>query len=495
MVSEILRQRPGSDILYNEGEKAFRNADFDTAEHCFRLLIQQDPPNPQFRQLYIESLINQYKYDFAKRSLNLWLKKNKGSLHFLNLRARVAMLSGDFKQAEKDMLQQLKTQPQSSDLHQTLGHIYRDYDFTEKAKECYAKALSLNKEQGQSYRLLKSLYTASEETDLDRDIASDLSSGKRCHSDFYFGLGKLYEDLGQYDRAWSMYLKGNNIVHIETRKNQVEDFCESGRSLRNDILRYIEMPGTKPLERNLNVVLVAGFPRSGTTMLEQVIASDKHFTSCGELVLCGNAIKELRTQKKEGLALHEDDVKKLGDYYAKGIQNLKIGKTTAIDKGVTLFRSGGLMLMAYRNIKMIHLLRDPKDTILSNFKARFANSHQYAFRIEDIINYLAFYYENIKIWKELFSERVRFIDYDSYVVEPQKHNESLANWLSADGTIYNITFRKDKKAVHTASAVQLGDKIRNTSSGKSKPYEPFLKKWEDKIAPLYEMLDKPPFRA
>ena len=471
--------------LKKEAKAAESSADFTKAEMLYRIIAQREPKNVEVRQYYIDVLLKQYKYALAKKVLDSLIKKNKSDPSYLYLRLRLSTLTDDKRQATIDSKKLLQINPNSARLRQNIATSYRNLGMFDEAIDLFHSALKLNKNQGESYRHIRQLQKNKAVTSFDLQIASDLASGIRDDPDFYFGLGKLYDDLEDYEAAWEYYAKGNAEIHRSCCSKNVPCAITTGKALKADISRYIEQHGTAPREAHANVLLIAGYPRSGTTMLEHVIASDDHFQGCEELALSGNALTALRSKRPEGSMLEESDIEQFGDYYASGLNQLNLGKKIAVDKSVALFRSGGLFMLAFSNIKMIHMVRDPLDVIISNFKERFLSKESFWFSIPETIAHLEHYYETISYWHEQFPDRVLLLNYDRYVRESESYNQILSTWLGGDQSEYSFNFSGKKHSVKTATATQIGDKIRTSSSGKAEVYKPFLEEWEEQIASLY----------
>jgi len=469
------------DPLHAEAMAAQRAADFEAAEQRYRQLAQKHPQNRQFKVAYVHMLAAQYKYPQAIQALTGLIKKDRGAKEFLHLRGIFAMNAGDFRRAEQDLQRLCKENAAVARYRMHLGTLYKTFGYLEKAKDAYAEALSLDPRLGESYRLLRDVDRAREVSELDRRVADDVRAGTRTGADFHFGLGKLHDDLGEPDLAWEYFREGNRLRREATPAAAAGEAAAIARRCRERIVCLAEGLGATAREAAAGAVFVSGFPRSGTTLIENVLASDDHFEACGELPFCGNAETGLIARKGVSEPLDSSDIDFFGDYYAGGRRNLKTGRRLAIDKSTVSFRVLGLALLAFHDLKVVQLVRDPLDNVLSVYRSCFTQGNAYSFDLDEIIAYLAVYYESARCWKALFPDRIAMLSYDAYVRDPEAHNRSLADWLGGD---YAFRLSHSNQRVLTATASQLGDAVRTDSSGNAQAYAEQMKPWEAQIEAL-----------
>lgn len=493
-MTEITQIRSGkySDAeLLKLGGQAMALADFDVAEACYRALAGGAKAEGAMIERYMECLYAQYKIDTARNYLGRRIKKNRKA-HWLKVwRARFHVLAGDLEKARDDLQSLLKENPGFTALHQNLGHVYRAFGRLEKAAEHYTTAFAGNPDLGDSYRLAIECTQRDRLTATDERILAELETGRRSHPDLYFGLASIFDRLGDVDRAWPLYEAGNRLVHERWPKH-TQERISSGRELAAMASEYLQADPAWQGPHQDRAVLLSGFPRSGTTMLESVIASGKGFCGCGELGSGGHAATRLRARLKSGAGggrLDHALVSSFAQDYLASQRRMVRANEIGIDKATDQFRHSILLLSACPHARMVQIRRDPRDLILSNFKARFTSEAMaFAFSIPDLIAYLGLAMALMKQWQTLLPERVYTLSYDDYVHDTATGNTQLARFLDFDGVRPAFSFSRKRQAVITATSTQLGDRVRTDSSGKAEAYARYLQPWQKEIEALDELL-------
>lgn len=468
-----------------------RRADFAEAERCFRMLASGASADGVAIERYMNCLYVQYKTDTATRYLSRKIKKHRQSQWLKIWRARFQVLAGNLDGAAADLRSLIDANPNHAPLHQNLGHVYRAFGRLDKAANHYQKAFADDPSLADSYRLAIECTQQRELKAQDEKLLSELEAGRRQHPDFYFGLANIFDRLGDVDRAWFLFESGNRLVRSQWSSN-AKTLVVSGQRLLDWSSRFLTDNKSWAGPHADQVVLVSGFPRSGTTMLESVIASDDRFAACGELASGANAatrlLAELSDSSQERSA--EEYIADFGGNYLSAQRRLVKPGRIGVDKATDQFRHAQLLLAACPNARMIQIKRDPQDVILSNFKSRFTSKAlAFSFSIPGIVAYLDWAMRAMNHWQDLFPEsRVKTISYDDYVKNPDTGNTRLTEFLNFDDVSPVFSFSRKREAVITASSTQLGDRVRQDSSGKSAAYEKHLDPWRKEIDKLYELL-------
>ena len=313
--------------------------------------------------------------------------------------------------------------------------------------------------QDEQYSLMHQLY-------LDENI----SDKQRCHINF--GLAKACEDLGDFEQAYTHYAEGNALRKklLQYDINVDVDLFRKLKSNYPQIAQNSLAPDS--FSDNLMPIFIVGMPRSGTTLVEQIISSHSQVTGAGEL----NFVARLGATIAIGInkANHES----LLDFrhkYLNKLQNVSDGNLIVTDKMPQNFNFIGLLTAAFPEAKIVHVKRDPAAVCWSNFKQYFSKKGLgYTYSLEDIVSYYRLYINLMKYWKNLLDQRLYNLDYEALVEEQESETQKLLHYIGLDWDSKCLSPENNQKAVTTASSLQVRKKIYKGSSHEWKKYEPFL---------------------
>ena len=229
--------------------------------------------------------------------------------------------------------------------------------------------------------------------------------------ELHFGLGKVFADLKQFDLSFSHLLKGNALkrreVHYEegatlqtlesVRATFTSEFMLSKQGL--------SIPPTEP-------VFIVGMPRSGSTLVEQILACHPLVFAAGELDYFQRAVTLLAGQQGPHVGLPEqikkladEDLVRLGTLYLRDIRNIAPTAARVTDKMPSNFRFAGLIQLALPNARIIHTRRDPVDTCVSCFSTLFARGQPFAYELGELGRYYRTYERLMDHWRGGSSRR------------------------------------------------------------------------------------------
>ena len=319
----------------------------------------------------------------------------------------------------------------------------------------------IKKFDGQDERFFKML-------ELYRDNV--LSDEKRCHINF--GLAKVHEDLGDFERAFTHYVEGN-----ELRKKLL------GYDVGQDVELFTQLKANFPrLEQasfepeNLSIqptpIFIVGMPRSGTTLVEQIVSCHPLVTGAGELPyvdLFGSAMAtDFSDSNHDGL-LH------FRNSYMDKLEGHSEGSLWITDKMPQNFRYLGLLAKAFPEAKFIHVKRCPEAVCWGNFKTFFSGDGLgYAWAIDDIVIYYKLYQSLMEFWEDALHTRVYTLDYELLTDNQESETRKLIDFIGLDWDENCLYPEGNTRSVSTASNLQVRQRVYRGSSEQWKKYEPFL---------------------
>ena len=229
-------------------------------------------------------------------------------------------------------------------------------------------------------------------------------------------------------------------------------------------------------------VLVIGMPRSGTTLIEQILASHPAVHGAGELSEFDQLAKQMCDARGETFRLPEGarglkpgDLLKLGESYVARLQRLATGAERVTDKMPANFLYAGLIHLALPRARIIHVLREPRDTCLSCYSKLFTEEQNFTYDLAELGRYYRKYAELMAHWRDVLPEgRMLEIRYEDVIADLEGSARQLIEHCGLDWDPRCIAFHKSQRPVRTASAAQVRRPIYRTSLGRWRAYEPHL---------------------
>ena len=284
-----------------------------------------------------------------------------------------------------------------------------------------------------------------------------------------FGLGKAYEDLKQYDQAFEYYAEANRL------KRQALSFDPERESRMIDDLIAAYQPAV--FEKNAGSgrrdetpIIIVGMPRSGTTLVEQILSSHPDVFGAGEL----NTLNEI------AYALTVDDTNRypanvnfmapqsfenIADHYLRTVRTRAPESPRITDKMPDNYRHIGLIRLILPNARIVHCRRNPMDTCLSIFKNHFATAgHHYAYDLEELGFYYTLYQRLMAHWRTVLPEGAMYeVDYEEVTSDQENQTRRLLDHCGLEWTDACLAFHENDRPVNTASAGQVRRPMYRTS--------------------------------
>jgi hypothetical protein len=218
-------------------------------------------------------------------------------------------------------------------------------------------------------------------------------------------------------------------------------------------------------------------PRSGTTLVEQIIASHHAVHGAGELTTFPTLIAPIARDytAKDKNNLSEEDFLSIRQQYLEGLSSLNVPENVITDKLPLNFRFIGFILSAFPEAKIVHLKRDARATCWSNYKCFFTNKENgYSYNLDDVAGFYGLYVEQMDFWHQLFPGKIYDICYEDLTTNQEEETRQLLQYCELDWDENCLNFHKNKRAVKTASTLQVRQKMYQGSSEDWKKHEAYL---------------------
>jgi tetratricopeptide (TPR) repeat protein len=391
----------------------------------------------------------------------------------------------------------LELAPKHSGAMLGLGHVLKTVGRQEEAIEAYRNCIRHKPQNGEIYWSLANLktYRLTDEdiNEMESRVARaedpDEKVSEESKINFLFALAKAYEDRGEFGQAWQYYHEGNNCRRIGENYDPVRD------EVMND--EVVEVFNRDFLSKNTGLghasaepIFVVGLPRSGSTLIEQILASHSQVEGTSELPYAGSVATSLNRNRADGVnypravrELEEEHFKRLGgDYLELARIHRTEGKPFFIDKMPNNFPTVGFIHLILPNAKIIDARRYPLDSCLSSYRQLFAKGQSFTYDLTEIGEYFIQYQRMMDHWHEVLPGRCLTMQYEEVVTDFENQVRRLLDYCELPWEDACIHFHETERPVRTASSEQVRQPVYSKSVN-------FWRNHEDHLAELIEVLE------
>jgi Flp pilus assembly protein TadD len=487
----------------------------DQAEHALRKATLQNPK-------YVEAFNNlaslyhgQDKDTDALRQLTEVLKLAPTDIRGLLLTARIQLKRGNHEQAQQACQFVLNEDPDNSEALTVYGMSMHEIDNFDKAieylgkavektpdnpealnyygvalksvgrldeaRETLRKALDLNPNMYGGYANLNDLIDFSKDTELFGQLEKLVKDVKDKESPrllpLHFAYGKALDDHGKHAAALKHYIQGGQIKRSQLdykEADNAEFFDKIQKAFPAKIFKDRPFKGID----TDRLVFIIGMPRSGSTLVEQILSSHDDIYGAGEVKYLSQGLGKLR-DRFPGLSrfpdmvgeLNEMQFKLLADNYAMPLFKAAGKSKIVTDKLLTNYFFVGLIHLMFPNAKIINTRRNPIDCCLSAFTKLFKDDMPHSYDLEELGRYYLRYDKLMKHWEKVLPKgTIKVVEYENVVANMEAEARSLIDFIGVEWDDKLLDFYNSKRPVKTASVAQVRKPIYNTAVERYKKY-------------------------
>ena len=301
-----------------------------------------------------------------------------------------------------------------------------------------------------------------------------------------FAAAKVFDDLGLHDKAFPLWIEDNALVRARLDYDQAKEI-ESYRRLEQVFTsEFVARHRTSGIASALPIFIV-GMPRSGTTLIEQIIASHTAVTAGGELHDFGRAVNAVaedfqKTHRRadfrypDFLADFEPrDFAAIGNAYVAGLSARWLGSQRITDKMPANYLHAGIIHLALPNARIIHARRNPVDVCVSCFSKFFAGAVNFSYDLKELGIAYSEYEKTMAHWRRVLPPgTILDVDYESVISNTEAEIRRILNFCGLDWDDRVLEYYKTERSVRTASATQVRQPIYRTSVERWRNYEAYL---------------------
>ena len=429
-----------------------------------------------------------YLYFEAIESFNYVLKKIPEHEHTHQLIADAYLKSFNYEQALQHLISANKINPLNHFNYFLIGTHYMWTGEREKSSQYFRKSLEINSMYGQSYYGLSRV----ENIKLDDPLftqAINLLKSENIPDDekvfLHFFIAKIYESMSRVELFFNHLNQGctiqkklnqYNFDYTRNLQQKIENvYVKHSSDLREIISK------SSDIKTEITPIFIIGMPRSGTSLIEQILSGHSMIFGAGELSIINDEMEKilLLDYKQNEFIENILNLRRAYLNFLKAISN----KVYVTDKLPLNFHWLGFIKLIFPNAKIINIKRDPIATAFSIYKTLFVRGAlNFSYSFSDIIQYFKLYESAMNFWSRNLPDDVLNISYHKLVENPRFYINQMCEFIEVPFEENMIDISLNNRPVHTASDQQIRDKIRSENTQLWKKYENFLQEFVKGLA-------------
>jgi tetratricopeptide (TPR) repeat protein len=458
----------------------------DDAEFLLESVLVFAPDYHAARYEYANVLLQRHQDARALEEARKLLQIETGNRAFRTVYANACVGLGKHQAALDTFRDLLADAPEPADLQLSIAHALKTLGRQSEAIQSYRAAAEARPAFGDAYWSLANLKTYRfTEEELTR-MRSDEARAGTCITDqlhLCFALGKALEDRGDYLVAFHYYERGNALMKRRSRykPEALERVMQAQIALCTSEF-FAERAGSGSARSD--PIFIVGLPRSGSTLLEQILASHSKVDGTMELADIPRLVNQLNGREESGQSprypailaeLAPQRLRQLGEKYLADTQVYRAGKAFFIDKMPNNFRHIGLIHLILPNAKIIDARREPMACCFSNFKQLFASGQEFTYSLEDIGRYYRCYVALMDHWNSVLPGKILRVQHEELLQDLDGQVRRILDFLGLEFQAACLEFYKTERSVRTASSEQVRQPIYKEGTEQWRHFEPWLR--------------------
>ena len=479
-----LRESPDDSLcLTSLGRIAWEKGDRRDAIIMYRKATEASPEKIEAWILLSGALIEGQQMESAEATLGVALDLNASSIEARKLLAYLYSRTDRVGDAA-DIFESLrKEKAEDRIILEGLGNAYRMMGRRESAVEAYRSWASLYPEDGNAWWSLANLKNYAFNEDEMQHMQESLSLAEGTRSQMHFALGQAFEDRRKFRTAFQHYREANQLARDSEGFSMPEH-----EDLINRLLTFDWKMASDCEPESIIPVFVVGMPRSGSTLLEQVLSSHSAVSGMGELSALGDVILELEEAGESfPELLSKLDARRLKELGQRYLELAKVSSGIFVDKMPNNFLLIGLVKLILPQAKVIHSKRHPIATCFSCFKQRFGRGQTYSYDLSDLSQYYLHYARLMDFWHLQYPDSIYDVEYEALVGVPDKVISRVLDFCDLPFEEACLDFHRTSRVINSASSEQVRQPLYQRSLDQWHNFEPFISALRD---PLSELVRK-----
>ncbi|WP_170827007.1 tetratricopeptide repeat-containing sulfotransferase family protein [Magnetovibrio blakemorei] len=453
---------------------------FDFAQKlALRLLSVHRESSDAYNAYNILGVVNMVNGQYAKALAHftkaLKLKPGDAQTHLNMAEALNALNKASL--AYEHLEHALRLEPHAPQVHYAMGTTCRAIGDADRAEEMFRATLSLDPFHPFAWKSLAEMgrSTMGQDTERMMEAVSHFQNAPHQRAQVLFALFATFERAKEDDQAFAFLEQANQLVasvqnyDVSDDEQWMQSIAEAFPKDRLDGL-------VSPNQVTPRPIFIVGMPRSGTTLVEQVIAGHSDVQACGELPFLSAAVEFIGA--RPGLNYPDTvarwkgkDIKKIAADYLDEVKSFDITQPNFTDKMPGNFPYLGVVALAFPNARIIHCQRDPIDTCLANYRQMFTEQHRYTFDQGDLVRYFKAYSNLMAHWRSVMGAQILDVSYEALVENPEDQARRIIAFCDLPWEDECLNVGQSDRSIRTASASQVREGIHKNFVARWKRYE------------------------
>jgi len=410
-----------------------------------------------------------------------------------------AFARGDqMKEAADAFARAIDLNPRVPMVQMSQGHILKTLGRQEEALDCYREAIRLRPNFGEVYWSMANLkifkFEDEEVAEMERQLeGGELGDSTEAH--FRFALGKAYEDKDDYGRAWHFYHSANQRQRLLVKYDPVETEVQHAQLMEVFSKEFLEEQSGHGCETP-DPIFIVGLPRSGSTLIEQILASHSMVEGTAELPNLGKIAGSIGRYRPDGMVfplatreLRKQDWAAYGKQYIETSREHRFTEAPIFtDKLPNNFSLIGLVHLILPNAKIINARRHPIDCCLGNYKQLWGKGQHFTYDALELADYYKEYHKLMTHWHDALPGKVLDVHYEDTVVDLEGQVHRILEYCGLPFEEQCVRYYETERAIKTASSEQVRQPIYKAALGRWRQYEKDLDIWKEELATIIEEL-------
>ena len=457
---KILKKRKHQ-LFFNLLSVAYqKNGKIEKSIDIMREALILNPNHPNFLNNIGNCFFMLHEYSEAEKYFKKGLEIDNRHLHILNNLGNLKRETFKIEESIDYYKKVLTIQKDAVPALFNLVGVYRIANRKEDSKQYCREIIKLNKKLTDADRQY-SLVHKYEKNDphlkemLKKINDDDLNNIEKIH--LYYGIHKAFEDIREYENAFKFLKKGNDLLKKETSYN----FSKDEKKINSYLDLYKKIKHIKTPETHRDLIFIVGMPRSGSSLIEQILASHKKVFGGGEIPYIQEIANKIIDQEK----IDVSSIDKYKNKYLSLIAELDNSTSIFTDKELLNFYNIGLILILFPRAKIINCTRDPINNCWSIYKNFFPIKTQFVNDFKDITKFYKLYLKIMSFWEKEFPENIYKLNYEDLIEDPKSQIKRILAFCNLDWDENVMSHHKNPRLVRTLSFDQANKPIsKNVSS-------------------------------
>ena len=483
---EILKLHPNHpQALHTLAKLAEQVKAYEEAVKILTLALKYSPYHVSLWELIAKNFAHLGLFDQAINAANKVVKYNPDSASSFMLLATELANAGKFTESLHALDQAIALSPNIANMHIQRGHVLKTLGRRGECEQAYQNSLALDKINGTAYWALADLksyrFSDTEQADITA-LFNNSKAPKSQAAQAGFALAKHCEDNKDYNEAFNYYQQANKL-----RPNtvyQAKEYQQSCAIVQQHFSKDIltKQAISKTNKSQATPIFIVGLTRSGSTLIEQILASHTQVEGTMELYSLPRVVRKIELLAKNRgtrypdvmATLSADELDTFGQSYLQETKTFRTDKPYFIDKMPPNFHNVGLINMILPKAIIIDARRHPLSTGFSNFKQHFARGYDFSYDLNNIGHYYNCYLSLMDYWDVVLPSKVHRVQYENMVQDTENQIRALLSHCGIEFEQSCLDFHKNKRAVRTASSEQVRQPINNKGMQQWRNFEEHL---------------------